>query len=392
MPQRPAASREVPPLLRLGFRPFFLLAGFTAALFMLLWVYRLQGGTLPVTHPLRWHAHEMLFGFAGAVIVGFLLTAVRNWTGRDTPMGAGLAALVALWAAGRVLPFTPLPAGLTAVVDLAFLPVVAGVILRPILAVRQYQHLPVVGILLLLAAANLLVHLEALGWTAATAATGLRLAWLTVILLLVLMGGRVVPFFIGAATGRGEDLGPRRWLDLAGTITLVGWVLAMLAAPLATGTAWLALAAALFQALRLGSWHVPGLWRQPMLWVLYLGYGWIPLGLAYYGFTGLTGGAPLLTLHSFTAGAIGTLILGMMPRVSLGHTGRPIAASSLLVAAFLLVLAGGLMRVFGPALASSPLATAVVPWSGVVWATAFLLFAVAFTPVLSRPRVDGRPG
>lgn len=392
MRHRPAASREVPPLLRLGFRPFFLLAGFTATLFMLLWVYMLQGGTLPIAHPLRWHAHEMLFGFAGAVIAGFLLTAVRNWTGRETPTGAALAALVALWAAGRVLPFTPLSAGLTALVDLAFLPVVAVVILRPILAVRQYHNLPVVGILLLLAAANLLVHLEALGWTATTAATGLRLAWLAVILLLVLMGGRVVPFFIGAATGRREGLGPRRWLELAGTITLVGWVLGMLLAPLAAGTAWLALGAALFQALRMAGWHVPGLWRQPMLWILYLGYGWIPLGLTYYGVTGVTGGAPLLTLHSFTAGAIGSLILGMMPRVSLGHTGRPIGASPLLVTAFVLVLAGGLMRVFAPALAAAPLAAAVLAWSGVVWAGAFLLYTVAFTPVLSRARVDGRPG
>lgn len=379
-------------MLGLGFRPFFLLAGLSAGLLVMVWAFVLAGGTPPVADPLRWHAHEMLFGFTVAVIAGFLLTAVPNWTGRATPTGGALAALAALWLLGRVLPLTALPAWLVAAVDLAFLPVLVMVILRPILAARQHRNLVVAGILGLLFAANLMVHLEELGVTVATAAPGIRLAWLSVVLLLVLMGGRVIPFFVEAGTGRSGATRVRRWVEQAGVITMIGWVLAMLAAPLAMGTALLAIGAGLAQAGRMVGWHVGGLWRNPMLWVLYLGYAWIPVGLVFYGATALTGGYPLLTLHSFTAGAIGTLALGMMARVSLGHTGREMRAPAALVAAFVLVLAGGLTRVFGPYLAAGPYHGPVVVASGILWGSAFLLFTVVFAPLLLRPRIDGRPG
>ena len=384
------------PLLRLGFRPFFLLAGISAVFFMLVWVYLLNGGSAVSAYGvIGWHAHEMLFGFTLAVIAGFLLTAAKNWTNIQTLQGVWLGGFALLWIAGRVAPWLPLPAWLIAVIDLSFLPLLAVAILRPLLKSSQYQQLIFVLILLVLFVANLLFHVEYLssGWH--TAELGLRLAWLTIVFLITVMGGRVIPFFIERGTGTREKLRTSRMIEIAAVVSLIAWMVATLFTSGNVYVASLVCLAGLMQLLRWWSWHHGALWRVPMLWVLYLGYGWIPLGLLLTAYAEFTGNGVSPALHAFTAGAIGTLTIGMMSRVALGHTGREIQASTTVIVAFVFVTLASLVRVIGPLLAAAyslSQVTAILTSAGILWAAGFLLFVAAYLPLLTRPRIDGRHG
>lgn len=382
-------------LLRLGFRPFFLLSGTGAVLFILYWLYILNGDArAPSYGTTNWHAHEMLFGFAVAVIAGFLLTAEKNWTNVQTLHGPLLGAFSLLWLAGRIVPWLPLPAWLIAIVDLSFLMLLAIILLVPLIKTSQFQHLIFVIIVLTLFAANLLFHLGQLqsGWN--TTATGIRLAWLTIILLITIMGGRVIPFFIERGTGNQVKVKQSRAVEIVATITLLAWMLGMLLDRTRILVAYLALFACILQIMRWWGWHLTALWRFPMLWILYLGYIWIPLGLCLYAYSAFNQTSPSIALHAFTAGAIGMLTIGMMARVSLGHTGRMIATNPLLTSGFVLVSLGTLIRVVGPLLVK-PLALdylLVINVSGLVWALGFLIFVILYVPILTRPRTDGQPG
>jgi len=389
------ASKALP-LLRLGFRPFFLLAGIGAVVLILYWLYVLNGGPATSAYvAVNWHAHEMLFGYSVAVIAGFLLTAEKNWTNVQTLHGWRLAALALLWLAGRIAPWLTLPGWLLAVIDLSFLPILAIVLLPPLIKTSQYQHLIFVVIVLVMFIANLLFHLAYLhpGWQTAT--VGIRLAWLTIIFLITVMGGRVIPFFIERGTGSLKKVRQSRLIDMAGFITLLGWMIAMLLIPNQITVAWLAGIAAVFQLLRWWGWHLAALWRVPMLWILYLGYGWIPVGLILYAIAVVTGNSVSPAIHAFTAGTIGMLTLGMMARVSLGHTGRAIAAGPLMITAFVLVTLGSLVRVLGPLLLSHTLPVSyitVITSAGLLWAAGFVIFVVGYLPILTQARTDGRPG
>lgn len=384
------------PLLRLGFRPFFLLAAASAVCLMLAWLYLLKSRTLTTAYAsIHWHAHEMLFGYTVAVIAGFLLTAERNWTDIQTSHGTSLGALVLLWFAGRVAPWLALPPLLTAIIDLSFLPILALVLLRPLVRTRQYQHLIFVMIVAVLFAANLMFHLNYLHPNWQIAEFGIRLAWLTIVFLIVVMGGRVIPFFIERGTGAPKKVHQSRVLDIAGFITLLAWSIVVLIAPEHVSVAYLAVLAGVFQLLRLAGWHLAALWRVPMLWILYLGYAWLPFGLFLYAYASFTAGSTSPALHAFTAGVIGMLTIGMMSRVSLGHTGRAIAAGPVLIIAFVFVSLGALLRVFGPLLIMRFFAvpySAVITVAGALWAVGFLLFFIIYVPILSRARIDGRPG
>ena len=396
LPKHENPGKHVPPRglapFALGFRPFFLAAGIWAVLLMAVWMLVLLGRLdLGAWPPMVWHGHEMVFGFAVAVIAGFLLTAAQNWTGIRTPSGAPLAALFLLWLAGRLGFLIPgLPATLVALVDLAFLPLLAAALALPILKARQLHNYPFPVMLLALAAANALVHLEVLGWTASTASLGLHLAVYVVVTMIVVMGGRVIPSFTDNKLGSRA----RRWpvierLVLPSTLAAL---LASLLAPDLLFTALLAALAALVHWVRLAGWYTRKYWSVPLLWVLHLGYAWIALGFALLalsaaGFEGAAGSA----LHAFTAGGIGVLTLGMMARVSLGHTGRLLEAVPLMTLAFIEVGFAALLRVAIPLFFPQSHAAAMTA-SGLLWMVGFGLFAVVYAPMLLRPRVDGKPG
>ena len=376
----------------LGFRPFFLAAGVYAVVLMVLWLLVLQGHLeLGMLSPLVWHGHEMLFGFTVAVIAGFLLTATQNWTGIRTPAGAPLAALFLLWLAGRAVFLVPdLPEGLVALVDLAFLPVLALVLALPILKAKQLHNYPFPLMLLALTAANALVHAEALGWTGSGATVGLHLATYVVVAMMVVMGGRVIPSF----TDNKLRTRARRWktVEILVPVATIGALLAALFAPASLVTAVLAGIAATLHVVRLAGWYTHKYWSVPLLWILHLGYAWIALGFALLAVSAAgVSTAAVSALHAFTAGGIGTLTLGMMARVSLGHTGRLLEPAPVMTRAFVLINLAALLRVALPLVFPGVYAQSMVA-AGLAWVVAFAVFVVVYAAVLLRPRVDGKPG
>lgn len=381
-------------LFNLGFRPFFLLAGLTASLLVPLWLYVYTEGYIRFGYysAVLWHAHEMVFGYAVAVIAGFLLTAVRNWTGMQTPGGKALAGLVMLWLAGRMVPFLAgiLPHGMIAVVDIAFIPVLAVTLSVPLLRSRQKHNLVFLFVLAALTAANFMVHLQVLGYTQSTALGGIHFAVYLIVLLIAILGGRVIPFFTergiaGATTRRWTSI---EYLSFGALIGLMALDL-MNAMPIAVIV--IGILAAIGHALRLAGWYQKTVWSVPLLWVLHLGYAWLVAGfvLTALSAAGLTN--PMLAIHAFTTGGIGTITLGMMARVALGHTGRALRAGAAMTWAFVFANLAGISRVFLPILSPGRYSEWVV-LAGVLWTVAFTLFVISYASVLIQPRVDGRPG
>lgn len=376
----------------LGFRPFFLGAGVHALLLMALWLAVLGGHYAPPTTyaPLLWHAHEMLFGFAGAVIAGFLLTAVQNWTSIPMTRGVPLAALFVLWLAGRAAFLLPgVPPLLAAIVDLAFLPIVGLLVMRPILKVGQQRNAPFPLMLLGLTVANAFMHAEFMGLAQHAAHGGLVLGLMLVVLMMVAMGGRVIPYFTdNRVQSQARRWTPVEWLAPLSTLAVaVVWMAVPEGLPLAATAA----AAALVNGLRLVGWQNRRLWTVPLLWVLHLGYGWIVAGFVLLALAAFGLLPQALAVHAFTVGAMGGLILGMMARVSLGHTGRRLEAATVMAWAFAVLNLAALVRVGLPLMSPS---AAPLAWqlSGGLWIAAYLVFALVYTPVLLRERVDGKPG
>lgn len=376
----------------LGFRPFFLGAGVHAVLLMALWLLALAGLYAPPAAYAAtvWHAHEMLFGFAGAVIAGFLLTAVQNWTSVPMTRGAPLAALFALWLAARVAFLLPgVPPLLTAALDLAFLPIAGALVMRPILKVGQPNNAPFPLMLLGLTVANALMHAEFAGLARHTAHAGLMLGLMFVVLMMVAMGGRVIPYF----TDNRVQSRARRWtwVEWLAPLSVVAVAAVWLAAPEGMPLAVAAAVAALVNGLRLAGWQNRRLWAVPLLWVLHLGYGWIVAAFALLSLAAAGALPQSLAVHAFTVGAMGGLILGMMARVSLGHTGRRLEAATVMAWAFVVLNLAALARVVLPLAAPS---AAPLAWqlSGGLWIAGYLVFVAVYAPVLLRARVDGKPG
>ena len=382
-------------LLSIGFRPFYLLAGAFAAVGVPVWHFA-PGDVVPGGGYLvggAWHAHEMVFGFAAAVLAGFLLTAARAWTGLATPAGWPLAALAGLWIAGRVLVATgsALPA---VVVDCLFLPCVALAIALPVVQARNWRNLPVAAVPALLGAANLLFHLDHEGPIALARANGGALLALDLFALLVtLMAGRVIPAFTANAV---PEARPRRnaYVECVAFGALAVLLVAGPLAPWLPGGPWLVAVAALgavAHVVRLWLWDPAATRREPLLWVLPLSYAWLPAALVLRALWLADEGVPqAAAFHALGAGAIGGLMLAMMTRSALGHTGRALAAGPVEVTAYALVHLGAALRVFGPlaGAAAEPHAFAA---SAVLWSGGFALFFAAYWPVLTRPRIDAAP-
>jgi len=383
-----------PALFAYGFRPFFLLAGIYASAALPWWIAVLYLGAPPPAGlaPLAWHAHEMLYGFAAAAVAGFLLTAVPSWTGRRGYAGAPLAALVLLWLAGRLaMTFSGTAGGLLASAsDLAFFPALALTLLPALLREGKRRNLVFIFVLALLFASNLQFHLEGAASTAP-----LRLGLNTMLFLLTLLGGRILPAFTSAGLkARGLEIRIVRHplLDRAALVA-VGAVLAIdLLSPGGTLAGGAAALGALLLALQLGRWQGYRCLGDPLLWVLHVAYAWLPVCLALKA--AALFGLPLPAnawVHALTAGAMTTMIVGVMSRAGLGHTGRALIAPPLMPAAYLLLTAAALARVFAPLL--YPAAT---PWwhglSAGLWSVALLVFTIVYAPILARPRLDGKPG
>lgn len=383
-------ARQGPAILALGFRPFFLAGAVWAALAMLAWLLVLTGRlALPVAMgPVDWHVHAFLYGYLPAIVAGFLLTAVPNWTGRLPVTGWPLLALVSLWLAGRLAVLAGLWLGpLTiAIIDLAFLASFAVVVARELIAGANKRNLPVLLLLTLLLIGNAVFHLEVA--LAGNAVIGTRLGITGAIMLIMLIGGRIVPSFTRnwlAKRGSGRLPAPMGPLDgvaiaVAG-LALMSWMVE----PMTPLTALLALVAGVLQLVRLGRWAGDRTLAEPLVLILHLGYAFVPLGFL------LVAGAfflpdaiqPVAAIHAWTAGAIGTMSLAVMTRASLGHSGRPLTADGWTQAIYVLILGAALARI---------LAGTALPLPGLqylaasLWILAFGTFVLAYWPILTKPR------
>ncbi|QSB03160.1 NnrS family protein [Methylomonas sp. EFPC1] len=381
------------PLFAMGFRAFFALAGLSALALIAVW-NSMSNGSLHIDNYFTgstWHAHEMLLGYTTAVIAGFLLTAARNWTGLQTVTPDQLASLCFLWIYGRVLPFYSelLPDALIGAVDFVFLPVLAYFVGKPILKTGNYQNLIFIPLLLLLALGNGLIHAQVLG-LADSASLGLILVVTVIVAMILVIAGRVFPFFTERGLS-GVICIRNPLLDIAAVVvSLVVFALLMLnisGALLAVA----AVAAIVINIVRVAAWYNPRIWFVPLLWVLYVGYGWLIIGFGLVALAAFGVVPQSLALHAFTVGGIGILTLGMMARVALGHTGRALKASNVMALAFVLINLAALFRVFFPALLPNWYGGLVMV-STYCWLAAFSLFAFYYSPILTSPRLDGQPG
>src|SRR3989338_3854964 len=381
-------AMAITPLLRLGFAPFFLAGCVLALLAVPLWLLALGGGWTwqPAGGWLAWHRHELLFGFALAIVAGFLLSAVQTWAGGPGRQGAPLAVLAGLWLAARLAWLGDLPLALLAPLELAFPLGVAAVMARTLWAVRQKRNYPIVAVLLLLTAADALaLYGLASGSEALQKQSVLTGVWL-VAAMMGLIGGRVIPFFTQRGLGRLEAVQPWAWLDLA--LLLGSALVALLYAfgPALQPQLWIGLLFLLLAAghgVRLVRWYDKGLWRVPLLWSLHLAYAWLALaclGMALWHVVLLY--HPSQPLHALTVGAMGGLILGMVARVSLGHTGRSLEPPAGMTLAFILLQLACLCRVL--LIELWPLGGLWL--AGLCWSLAFALFVWRYGPMLCRTR------
>lgn len=383
---------SVAPFLRLGFRPFFFATGVVAVLSMLMWmVFYPSLILINNANPIDWHAHEMIFAYSSAVTVGFLLTASKNWTGVQTLYNKSLLALFALWIAGRFLPFVANEYLVyQAIVDSSFLVFSSMAIAYPIIKAKNWNNLGIVAKVMLLATAHILFYLGLLGTLDQGIYMGTYLGFYLIISLLFIMSRRLIPFFIERGLGLDKELKNSKFLDLSSLFLFLAFMIieVFFANPLST-----VIAGALFiiHSIRLFNWHHPRIWQKPLLWSIYLAYGFLTLGFAINVVGYFANIGPNLDIHAFAFG-LALMVLSMMARVSLGHTGRNVfdppkqlgSMFALLVLSFVFRV---LMIMFD--------IEHYVEWvfiSQVLWIIAFVFFLIIYTPMFFKARIDGQFG
>lgn len=394
-------SRKLPAqglaLLNLGFRPFFLLAAGFAVASMAVWMaHYFQWISPAITNisPSQWHAHEMLYGFAFAVIAGFLLTAVKNWTGIQTLHGLPLLGLAACWTIARVtMLIAPDQVMLAVVFDLLFNVWLIAAVAQPIIKVKQWRQLGVLSKILLLTAGNVAFYSQALGWTNHGAYSALWIGLLLNVSLIMVISRRILPMFIERGVKEQVTLKNSIWIDRLLMICLAALLINILTANAEILNLVLGLTITVSAGFRLWRWHTPGIWQVTLLWSFYCGLWLINLGFLLYAlsFT-MPGISIILAIHCWAIGGIGVITLAMMARVALGHTGRNIhTPPSSVVWIFGLVILATLSRVLLPILLPEFYRLSVMlAASG--WIAAFGLFTLVYWPILSKPRIDGTPG
>ncbi|CAA7616986.1 conserved membrane hypothetical protein [Candidatus Terasakiella magnetica] len=381
-----------------GFRPFFLFAAIQAAFMLPLWLLVFLA-ILPVGsnwNPVVWHAHAMVFGFAGAAVGGFLLTAVPNWTNSHHVSGRPLMLLFGVWLAGRVACTLAgiLPPVLVAVLDLGYLPILAVLLAKPLIEAGKWRNIIFLPILGLMWLADLCVHLEAI-LGKATGMKGLYLGIFIVLLMIAIVGGRIVPSFTEnwlRMQGKPVKMAPVAWIEKGGaaaSVLLAG--LAQIALPSSPVAGGLLLAAAAIHGFRLSRWHGLATWNNPILIVLHVGYGWMVLGFALLGLSAFVEALPAsAAVHALTAGSVATMVIGVMSRAALGHSGRPLQLAPATVWAYVLISVGALLRVVAPVIPGAMVPLTIA--GGLIWVGGWLIYIGVYLPVLTLPRADGRPG
>ncbi len=392
-------EQKITPFLRLGFRPFFLSGAVFSIIAITLWLLMYKGSVnlIPLGGGNWWHIHEMIFGFGCAIIAGFLLTAVQNWTGVRGVQGKTLLLLFLLWLAGRVVVLFPNLLGelLTTIIDISFLPIVAFVLAKPILAIKQYRNLFFVPLLTLFTLANLEMHL-ALYYPQTFSVTYASYAGVMLVTFLMsVMAGRVVPMFTANGTQTTKTT-PINWLDKITNGTLAIAMLSLLLEPIVGFSSLffgvLLIIAGVFQTIRWLRWRPWITLHVPLLWSIHGAMKFISFGLVVLGVSYLIPEVPSNHVwHLLTVGGMGGLILAMISRVSLGHTGRPLQPPKAMTVAYILIPLAALTRAFGPWV--SPEKTLFfIDMSGGFWLIAFTIFVVTYAPMLMSARKDGRPG
>jgi len=383
-------------LLNLGFRPFFLGASLFAVVSVLAWtlVYTLAV-PLPISGmtPFQWHAHEMIYGYSLAVIAGFLLTAVRNWTGVDTLNGLPLLGLFSLWAAARIaMLFGTKALEVAALFDILFILAFTVSVASPIIRARMWRQAGIVSKLVLMAAGSVVFYLGGFGYLESGMHWSIYGGLYLVIGLVLTMGRRVIPFFIERGVGYPVTLFNSKWVDISSLALFLALFLVELFFSDKSTVPWLAAGLFAVNVVRLVGWHTPGIWKKPLLWSLYVAYGFIVLGFLLLALSGFAGISRFVAIHGFAYGGIGLITLSMMVRVSLGHTGRDIhAPPRAAVYALAGLVAGAVFRVLLPAL----LPGYSLVWIGIsqlLWLAAFAALVTVLLPMLVAPRPDGRFG
>jgi uncharacterized protein involved in response to NO len=385
------------PVFRLGFRPFFLAAGIFAIIAMAIWAANYVFAVEFVFSGIPaniWHAHEMIFGYTMAVIAGFLLTAIKNWTGVEVLRGKALAFLFSLWLLARLLPVSGLnlPIELIAVVDMVFLLLLTVACLRPVLKVKQYKQIGIISKLFLLMLSNAVFYLGITGDIENGVQWGLYSALYMIIALVLVMMRRIMPMFIQNGIDGEIEIKNHLWLDNASLVLLLCLWISDVFTEYAQLTAIIAAILSLLHAMRLAGWYSNRIWSKPLVWILVVAYGFIITGFALKALTFYSGVSPYLSTHAFTVGGIGLLTIGMMSRVSLGHTGRNVfEPPSIVFWSFLALLLGVIVRVIFP-LFNMDLYIYWIGISQLLWIIAFTIFVFVYTPMFLSARVDGRDG
>lgn len=383
---------RTPTLFSYGFRPFFLFAVLWALLAMGLWLLILWGRfDLPSRFdPVTWHAHEFLFGYLSAVLAGFLLTALPNWTGRLPIVGWPLALLFTVWLAGRAGLFFSaiLPGGVAPVIDLAFLLVLGGIVLREIVAGRSWRNLIVLALLAVFALANGVFHFQALRGELAAQGVGLRLGVATAIMMIAVIGGRIIPSFTQNWLVRmhitARCAKPMQRFDQLTLLASLPVLLLWVSRPEAAYTGAALLLFALLHLARQARWQPLRTGREPLVWILHIAYAFVPAGALALGFAPLGAGFdPAAAQHLWMSGAIGGMTLAVMSRATLGHSGQALRAGQMTVLVYLAIIGAAVTR------GLAPFWSGFASLSGVLWLLAFAGFLLAYGAALLRPKREG---
>lgn len=383
--------------LHLGFRPYFFAALAFAFLSIFLWMlmYSFGKNLLPLQYPsIFWHAHEMVYGFGGAVVSGFLLTSVKNWTGIQTLNHKSLLATLLIWLLARLLAFIPTTSALYALafVDSLFFLIITVAVSQPIIKTKQWNNLAFSGKLALLFIANVIFYLGLLGLYTDGIRYGLYGGFYMILAIIFNMGRRVIPFFIEKGLGCPFTAKNYRWVDLSSLFLFLGFILVDIIKPNSPLVAMLAIALALIHSTRLYGWYHKGIWNKSLLWGLYCGYAWIVIGFILKAVAVYTSISPHLALHAFSYGGIGLITAGMMARVSLGHTGNNVFdPPRILHYIFVLLFTGAFIRVIVPIFLGQYYHELIII-SQLLWIIAFALFFIKYAPILIKARADGLYG
>ncbi|WDE99255.1 NnrS family protein [Lentisphaera profundi] len=376
----------------LGFRAFFLLAAYSTVFSMLLWGGVYAHGT-PVNSSygmLYWHSHEMIFGFTLAIIAGFLLTAVQNWTGIALASGIKLAPLIIVWLAGRIVPFLSLSPLMISIIDLSFIPLLMLYLAPPLIKAKKFKNLVMLVLLALLFVCNLFFHLELLQVTQLTLRKAIFVSVDLTLIMICIISGRIIPFFTGKVLDPEKSV-KKPVFEILSILSILLLVFSDLHLIEESLLRWLYIPAAIIHLLRIKGWYQKGVAKIPVLFVLYTGYSWLIIGFVLKGLSGFGIINGFTLIHAFTSGCMGVIILAMISRVSLGHTGRKIKSSKAVNVSFIVINLVALVRVFVPLINESYYIKAIL-WSSSLWVLAFLIFSCAFTPILLGVRADGEEG